>query len=113
MVIARCSVASDVPRIIARPGHGLRTTDICEAAIEALARSRIRDIHIIGRRGPAQAKFTSVELRELGKVRDCVALCDAGDLHLNPTSAQELADIHADESRKNLETFRAFVASAN
>jgi ferredoxin/flavodoxin---NADP+ reductase len=41
-----------------------------------------------------------------------VALCEAGDLHLNPTSAEELADIHADESRKNVETFRAFAASA-
>jgi ferredoxin/flavodoxin---NADP+ reductase len=112
VVIGQGNVAADVARILATPVDCLRTTDICEAAIDSLARSRIRDIHIVGRRGPAQAKFTFVELRELGKVRDCVALCEAGDLHLNPTSAEELADIHADESRKNVETFRAFAASA-
>ena len=113
VVIGQGNVAADVARILATPVDCLRPTDICEAAVEALARSCVRNIHIIGRRGPVQAKFTSVELKELGKVRDCVALCDAADLHLNPTSIEELTDIHADESRKNVETFRAFASSAN
>jgi ferredoxin--NADP+ reductase len=113
VVIGQGNVAADVARILATPVDCLRTTDICEAAIEVLARSCVRHIHIIGRRGPAQAKFTSVELRELGKVRDCVALCDAADLHLNPTSVEELVDPHADENRKNVEAFRSFAANAN
>jgi ferredoxin--NADP+ reductase len=111
-VIGQGNVAADVARILATPVDCLRTTDICESAIEVLARSRVRDIHIIGRRGPAQAKFTSVELRELGKIPDCVAFCDPDDLHLNRASLDEVADRRADENKKNLEIFRAFAANA-
>jgi ferredoxin/flavodoxin---NADP+ reductase len=111
VVIGQGNVAADVVRILATPVDCLRTTDICEVALEALAQSRIRDIHVIGRRGPAQAKFTSVELKELGRIRDCVALCNATDLHLNAASIEELADPHADELRKNVETFLSFAVN--
>jgi ferredoxin--NADP+ reductase len=113
VIIGQGNVAADVARILATPVERLCTTDICHYAIEALAQSRIRDIHVIGRRGPAQAKFTSVELRELGMIPGCLALCDPNDLILNATSADELADPRADESKKNLEIFRAFGANAD
>ncbi|HEY7244983.1 MAG TPA: FAD-dependent oxidoreductase [Xanthobacteraceae bacterium] len=112
VIVGQGNVAADVARILATPVECLRTTDICESAVEVLAGSRVRDIHIIGRRGPAQAKFTSVELRELGKVPDCVALCDPDDLRLNATSLNELADPRADENKKNVEIFRTFGANA-
>jgi ferredoxin/flavodoxin---NADP+ reductase len=111
VVIGQGNVAADVVRILATPVDCLRTTDICEVALEALAQSRIRNIHVIGRRGPAQAKFTSVELRELGRIRDCLSVCNATDLELNATSIAELADPHADEMRKNVETFRSFAVN--
>jgi ferredoxin--NADP+ reductase len=112
VVIGQGNVAADVVRILATPVDCLRATDICEVALEALAQSLIRNIHVIGRRGPAQAKFTSVELKELGRIRDCVALCNATELELNAASLAELADPHADELRKNVETFRSFAVNA-
>src|SRR5713101_6998128 len=112
VVVGQGNVAADVARILATPVDCLRATDICEVALEALAQSRIRNIHIIGRRGPAQAKFASVELKELGRIRDCVALCSATDLDLNSASLAELADPNGDDNRKNFETFRSFTRNA-
>jgi ferredoxin--NADP+ reductase len=66
VVIGQGNVAIDVCRILARPVDELRRTDIAQHALDALAGSRIRDIHLVGRRGPVQAKFTPKELRELG-----------------------------------------------
>jgi len=108
VIIGQGNVAADVARILATPVDCLRTTDICEAALAALAESRIRDIYIIGRRGPAQAKFASVELKELGRIRDCVGLCNESDLGLNPASQEELAHPNSDDNRKNVEIFRSF-----
>jgi ferredoxin/flavodoxin---NADP+ reductase len=111
VVIGQGNVAADVARMLATPIDELRGTDITEQALEALGKSRIRNIHVIGRRGPAQAKFTSVELKELGRIRDCAAVVSPEDLELNPASVAELADPRADESRKNLESFRTFAAA--
>ena len=68
-----------------------------------LAESRISEIFVIGRRGPAQAKFTSAELKELGRISNCAALVDAKDLELNAASMSEIADPRGDEAKKNLE----------
>jgi ferredoxin--NADP+ reductase len=111
VIIGQGNVAADLARMLATPADDLRQTDITEQALEALGKSRIRDIHVIGRRGPAQVKFTSVELKELGRIRDCAAIVSPQDLQLNAASAAEAADQRADESRKNLEIFRAFAAA--
>ncbi len=79
---------------------------------EALSQSRIRDIYLIGRRGPAQIKFTSVELKELGQLRDCAAIAAAGDLDLGPVCAAELIDPHGDEAAKNVGILRGFAKGA-
>src|SRR5215469_9190344 len=50
-IVGQGNVAADVCRILAKPAHELRTTDIAEHAFEALAQSKVREIHIIGRRG--------------------------------------------------------------
>jgi ferredoxin--NADP+ reductase len=52
-----------------------------------------------------------MELKELGRIRDCVALCSAADLDLNAASVEELADPHADDTRKNVKTFRSFAVN--
>jgi ferredoxin/flavodoxin---NADP+ reductase len=111
VVIGHGNVAADVARILATPVADLARTDIAEHAIDALSKSRIRDIRLIGRRGPAQARFTSVELKELGKIAGCSAHVDPPDLELNPASNEELADISSDESRKNMDLFRSFAAA--
>ena len=67
-VIGVGNVAVDVARILARDPAELAATDIPEPVMDALRASRVREVHVIGRRGPAQAKFTTKELRELGEL---------------------------------------------
>ncbi|KAH0538059.1 hypothetical protein FGG08_005321 [Glutinoglossum americanum] len=65
VVIGQGNVAMDVARILLTDVDKLRKTDITEYALETLARSRVRRVHVVGRRGPLQAAFTIKELREL------------------------------------------------
>ena len=67
-VIGVGNVAVDVARILARDPAELEQTDIPEPVMAALRASKVREVHVIGRRGPAQAKFTTKELRELGEL---------------------------------------------
>ncbi|WP_080796770.1 FAD-dependent oxidoreductase [Corynebacterium pacaense] len=64
-VIGVGNVALDVARILAKTGDELRVTEIPDNVYESLARNRATEIHVFGRRGPAQAKFTPLELKEL------------------------------------------------
>jgi ferredoxin--NADP+ reductase len=110
VIVGQGNVAVDVCRILAKTADELRHTDISAHALEALARSQIRDIYMIGRRGPAQAKFTHPELRELGELADCDPLVDPGDLELNPASRAELADRNNRAAIKSFEVLQAFAA---
>src|ERR1700761_774522 len=67
-VIGVGNVAVDVARILIRNPEELRETDVSQPVLDALAASKVREVHMIGRRGPAQAKFTTKELRELGEL---------------------------------------------
>ena len=67
-VIGVGNVAVDVARILARDPAELRETDVPQPVLEALMASKVREVFMIGRRGPAQAKFTTKELRELGEL---------------------------------------------
>ncbi|UFU02465.1 FAD-dependent oxidoreductase [Ruania suaedae] len=64
------NVALDVARILAKHVEDLMPTEIPENVVEGLAKSPVTDVHVFGRRGPAQVKFTPLELRELGHVPD-------------------------------------------
>ena len=67
-VIGVGNVAVDVARILIRDPDELARTDISQPVLDALMASNVREVHVIGRRGPAQAKFTTKELRELGEL---------------------------------------------
>jgi ferredoxin/flavodoxin---NADP+ reductase len=67
-VIGVGNVAVDVARILVRDPEELARTDVSQPVLEALMASNVREVHVIGRRGPAQAKFTTKELRELGEL---------------------------------------------
>jgi ferredoxin--NADP+ reductase len=69
-VVGVGNVAVDVARILVKDPAALRSTDIPHSVLEALTSSKVREVHMIGRRGPAQAKFTTKELRELGELAD-------------------------------------------
>ena len=67
-VIGVGNVAVDVARILIRDPAELRDTDVSQPVLDALTASKVREVHMIGRRGPAQAKFPTKELRELGEL---------------------------------------------
>ncbi len=69
-VIGNGNVALDVSRMLAKHAEDLLVTEVPQNVYEGLAASVVTDVHIFGRRGPAQVKFTPLELRELGELRD-------------------------------------------
>ncbi len=69
-VVGNGNVALDVARVLAKHAEDLLPTEIPDNVHAGLAASRITDVHVFGRRGPAQVKFTPLELRELGELRD-------------------------------------------
>jgi ferredoxin--NADP+ reductase len=85
------NVAVDVVRILARTADELSPTDTPHPVLGALAAGGVRDISMIGRRGPVHAKFTTKELRELGHLPGAEVRMDPGDLELDPAAA-ELAE---------------------
>lgn len=87
VVIGVGNVAVDVARILARGAEELRATDVPRAALSALEDSRVRDVHIVGRRGPSQARFTTKELRELGALPGARVVVDPAELALDPAYA--------------------------
>ena len=114
VIIGQGNVAADVARILAKSADELRATDIAAHALDALAQSRIRTIAVIGRRGPAQAKFTTKELREFLALENCRAEIDPAELELNAAGRAEVADAKAGRvAAKNLEVFAQMAAGAD
>ena len=69
-VVGVGNVAIDVARMLCRSPEELATTDIADYALEALRGSRVREVFLLGRRGPAQAAFTNPEIKELGDLAE-------------------------------------------
>ena len=111
VVIGQGNVAADVSRILAKSVDELKHTDISQHALDALAESKIKEIYVIGRRGPAQAKFASKELKEFLEIENCRPYIDPAELELDPTSQQELAAKEGRGNKKNVEIFQKFAAS--
>jgi ferredoxin--NADP+ reductase len=82
-VIGVGNVAVDVARILARDATELEETDVPEPVLAALRASKVREVHVIGRRGPAYAKFTTKELRELGELPGVSVSVDPAELDLD------------------------------
>lgn len=108
VVIGQGNVAMDVVRILAKQADDLRSTDIATHAVDQLAESKVREIHCVGRRGPAQAAFTPKEIHELGEIPGCDIIVDPADLELNEASAQELELPDRSANQRNMETLREF-----
>ena len=81
-VIGVGNVAVDVARILIRDPDDLRETDISQPVLDTLMSSKVREVHMIGRRGPAQAKFTTKELRELGELNGVDVVVYGGETDL-------------------------------
>ncbi|MFD5075050.1 FAD-dependent oxidoreductase [Streptomyces sp. NPDC058371] len=109
VVIGVGNVAVDVTRILARGAPELSPTDMPQAALAALAASEVAEIHMVGRRGPSQARFTTKELRELGALPDVDVVVDPEELALDPGYVDPSALPAA--QRRNVEVMRAWAAA--
>ncbi len=103
VVIGNGNVALDVARILATPPKRLARTDIADHALEVLRGSLIRDVLVIGRRGPAQASFTTPELRELGEMTGATVIVDPAQL---PSVDEEQHLAHV--PRHNVQALREY-----
>jgi len=107
-VVGVGNVAVDVARVLTRPAEDLLHTDIPHEVLEALTASTVTDVHVLGRRGPAQASWTTKELRELGELTGVDVLVDPRELELDAASAAQVAASKA--LTRNLEILRGFAA---
>ena len=106
VVVGVGNVAMDVARILAKTTDELKVTDIADHALEVLAESRVKNIFVLSRRGPAQVKFTNPEIKEFGELEDAEPVIDPAELELDPLSAQEIANDK--EAQRNIEIMRGF-----
>ncbi len=108
VIFGQGNVAADVSRILAKTRDELKHTDIAEHALDALDKSNIKHIYVVGRRGPAQAKFTSKELKEFGELADCDPVINPEELILNAQSEAELEEKSSAGNRKVYDLFKGF-----
>jgi ferredoxin--NADP+ reductase len=106
VVIGVGNVAVDVTRMLARGLAELSPTDMPQAALTTLAASRVTEIHMVGRRGPSQARFTTKELRELGTLPETDVIVDPAELALDPGYTDPSALPAA--QRRNVEVLRGW-----
>ncbi len=108
VVVGQGNVAMDVSRILCKTTEELKNTDIAQHALDVLATSKVKEVHLIGRRGPVQVAFTPPEIKEFGELVDCDPVLDPKYLELNPESQAELADTTHPHKKKNFEVLKGF-----
>ena len=109
VVVGNGNVALDVARMLALTSEELAPTDTTDQAIEAIVGSGIREIVVLGRRGPVQAAWTSTELGEMGDLAGADIVVDPAELDLDPASAAELEGA-SNLVQRNFEILREFAA---
>jgi ferredoxin/flavodoxin---NADP+ reductase len=98
VIIGNGNVALDVARVLTLGPDALKKTDIADHALEALQNSNIREVVLLGRRGPAQAAYTSPEFLALGYLPGIDVVIDEADLVLDPASQAEVDAADAEPS---------------
>jgi ferredoxin--NADP+ reductase len=83
-VVGAGNVALDVARVLARTPEELAPTDVPDTVLDALRGGRVRDVHVLIRRGPQHVKFTPVELRQLGDLADAEVVVHDDGLLADP-----------------------------
>jgi ferredoxin--NADP+ reductase len=112
-VVGIGNVAVDVARIFCRTPEELIRTDIADHALAAFLRSRVREVVLLGRRGPAQAAFTNPEVRELAEMPGADFVVRPGDLELDDVSRDDLERNGDRKTRQTLDTLQAVAAAGS
>jgi len=111
VVIGNGNVAIDCARMLALSADELRRTDCADHAIDTLTSDAVKEIVILGRRGPAQASFTNPELLELGELEQADVHVDPADVELDEASQAWLDSDEADKTRReNVRILREYAA---
>jgi ferredoxin/flavodoxin---NADP+ reductase len=108
VVVGNGNVAIDVARMLALTLEELACTDTTDAAVDAIVGAGIREIVMLGRRGPAQAAFTPPELQELGELAGADVFVDPAELELDPASLAALEE-DRERARRDVDILRDFV----
>jgi NADPH-dependent glutamate synthase beta subunit-like oxidoreductase len=108
VVIGNGNVAVDAARVLVKTEEEMTDTDIADHAADAIQASPISDVYMVGRRGPIEAKFTNVELREMGKLDNCTPVIDPSILP--ETVEGEWSDRDQRLKDRNLATMKEFPA---
>jgi ferredoxin--NADP+ reductase len=111
-VVGVGNVAVDVVRILCRTPGELASTDIADDALEALRASRVREVYLLGRRGPAQAAFTTPEVRELGELEGAEVTAVPEEVEPDPLSRAELERTGDRAGAKKVEILREYARRA-
>jgi ferredoxin--NADP+ reductase len=111
VVVGNGNVAIDCARMLALTAAELAPTDTVPAAEGAIVDAGVREIVMLGRRGPVQAAFTPPELQELGELAGADVIVDPSDLELDPASANAL-EHDRERARRNVELLREFAERA-
>ncbi len=106
VVVGNGNVAIDVARVLVKTAGEMAHSDLPDYAAGAIGDSPLTDVHMCGRRGPVEAKFTNVELREMGELEACAPVVDPGVLPDAVTGDWSARDRRLRE--RNLGTLRAF-----
>jgi ferredoxin--NADP+ reductase len=109
VVIGNGNVAIDCARMLALTPEELAPTDTTHEAIDAINTAGVREILMLGRRGPVQAAFTPPELKELGELAGAEPVVDPRDLELDPASRRDL-EADRDRARRNYELLEEYAA---
>jgi ferredoxin--NADP+ reductase len=106
-VVGVGNVAIDAARVLVKTPEEMAATDIADHAAQAVQASPLTDVYLFGRRGPIEAKFTNVELREMGKLDNCMPIIHADQLPDAVTGDWSDRDQRLKE--RNLATLREFL----
>jgi ferredoxin--NADP+ reductase len=102
------NVAVDVARILCRTQAELMQTDIADYALEALKKSSVKEVYLLGRRGPAQAAFTNPEVKELGNLDDAHAITRIEEVELDEFTKKLLENKEDRSLVKKIEILNAY-----
>src|ERR687889_155161 len=112
VVVGVGNVALDVARVLARTPAELEPTDMPQHVLDVLAAAPVERVTVLGRRGPAQATFTTQELKELGHLAAATVLVDPADMAADPAAEEELAEHHDRNAVRNLAVLRGWAEHA-
>jgi NADPH-dependent glutamate synthase beta subunit-like oxidoreductase len=109
VVVGNGNVAIDCARVLCKTREELAPSDMSNHIVDAIQAAPITDVYMVGRRGPVEAKFTNVELREMGELTNCAAVIDGAIVPDAVPEDDEMSDRDRRLKDKNLGTLQSFV----